>query len=99
MSEVSMTIRALMCFSAYVGSCVSKGYTGCCESGDCLGADTVQQSCYCDALCHRLGDCCDDIADVSCPAPGIYVPFGNHTHTSAALELILRYAVKTCQFA
>ena len=50
------------------GSCVSEGYIGCCESGDCRGGDLT--NCYCDELCHRIGDCCNDILDISCPAPG-----------------------------
>ena len=52
------------------GSCVSRGFTGCCESGDCSGGGFQRPFCYCDELCHHLGDCCDDIDEISCPDPG-----------------------------
>ena len=43
---------------------MAAGFTACCEAGDCRG---TPPTCYCDALCHSLGDCCDDI-DETCPA-------------------------------
>ena len=65
-----MTImhEALLTYYFIIGSCVSEGFTGCCESGDCRGGNLT--NCYCDELCHRIGDCCDDILNISCPVPG-----------------------------
>ena len=49
---------------------MDQGYTSCCQSGDCRGTLSFPD-CYCDELCHRVGDCCPDIADVNCSDPGI----------------------------
>ena len=68
---------------------MSEGYTGCCESGNCLGGEL--SSCYCDELCHRLGDCCDDILDIACPAPGRTRVFSS---VSTAVDLTLCEATK-----
>ena len=48
------------------GSCVAAGFSACCEDEDCRGSP---QSCFCDELCHGVGDCCDDIGK-TCLAPG-----------------------------
>ena len=32
----------------FIGSCMSKGYTGCCENGDCRGGEL--SDCCCDEL-------------------------------------------------
>ena len=53
------------------GSCVSEGYTGCCESGDCRGGELSR--CFCDEICYTLEDCCDDILDIACSPPGTYM--------------------------
>lgn len=54
-------------FSAYTGSCVDAGYKTCCVPSDadkyCHGHP---ESCFCDAICHLYGDCCDDINDIGC---------------------------------
>ena len=64
----NIPLPLFLTLSLCIGSCVSGGYTGCCESGDCRGGDL--SNCYCDELCHRIGDCCDDILTISCPVPG-----------------------------
>lgn len=49
-----------------IGSCTGQGYTGCCKPGvnkTCHGSDGT---CYCDQLCHKYGDCCDDIDELGC---------------------------------
>lgn len=65
-------LTKMQCIYKYIciGSCVSRGFTGCCESGDCTGGGFQQPFCYCDEICHHLDDCCDDIDEISCPDPG-----------------------------
>ena len=46
---------------------MAAGFTACCEGEDCQGSP---QTCFCDELCHGVGDCCQDIGDI-CPTPGI----------------------------
>ena len=64
-----MTLPATMCdsdssagvkCSGAPTQCELNGDTGCCISGCNAGG------CYCDAVCHSFGDCCDGI-DVTCP--------------------------------
>ena len=55
----NIIIMAYICHWYNAGSCVSEGYIGCCEDGDCRGGNVT--NCYCDELCHQIGDCCDDI--------------------------------------
>ena len=62
MSSRTPSLPSLLSLS--LGSCVNAGYTGCCECGDCRAEGLLP--CYCDRLCHILGDCCDDILDISC---------------------------------
>ena len=45
---------------------MAAGFPACCEGEDCRGSP---QTCYCDELCHSVGDCCEDINDI-CPTPG-----------------------------
>ena len=45
---------------------MAAGFSACCEDEDCRGSP---QTCYCDELCHSVGDCCEDIGDI-CPIPG-----------------------------
>ena len=55
-----------------VGSCVAAGFSACCEDEDCRGST---QTCFCDELCHVVGDCCEDI-DNTCPKPGtLYIRY------------------------
>ena len=46
------------------GSCAALGLDGCCMEGNCLGVGG--EDCYCDQVCHDLGDCCDDIEEIQC---------------------------------
>ena len=51
------------------GSCLSAGYTSCCEEGPCRGRDFVTggtASCTCDLICGELGTCCSDVV-LTCP--------------------------------
>ncbi len=43
------------------GSCELAGFSDCCTSS-CLA-----NGCYCDAVCHGFGDCCEDIQK-TCPS-------------------------------
>ena len=45
------------------GPCAALGLDGCCMEFSCLG---VGGGCYCDQVCHELGDCCDDIEEIQC---------------------------------
>ncbi len=42
-------------------ACQIAGHTGCCTSS-CNGG-----GCFCDAICHSFGDCCEGI-EVTCPS-------------------------------
>ena len=46
------------------GSCAALGLDGCCMEDNCLGVGG--EDCYCDQVCHDLGDCCDDIEEIQC---------------------------------
>ena len=49
------------------GSCVDAGYVGCCVNEYCgVTAENISYICFCDALCHKLGDCCYDISLIDC---------------------------------
>lgn len=53
-----------MCYHA--GSCVTSGFSGCCDPNihfTCHGSDNV---CYCDQVCYLFGDCCSDITVIGC---------------------------------
>ena len=49
-----------------LGSCVALnlGYSGCCKLS--LTHKCSHKGCYCDDHCHKLNDCCSDIADIGC---------------------------------
>ena len=53
------------------------GYSECCTEGKCDGTteSTPFGFCYCDALCHNLNDCCDDISAINCTKEGRSVAF------------------------
>ncbi len=48
-----------------VSICEQAGHSGCCVSGCNAGG------CYCDAVCHTFGDCCDGI-NSTCPQSESY---------------------------
>ena len=53
-----------------LGSCLALNlnYSGCCVFF--LTPPCKNNECYCDKNCHKLNDCCSDIADIGChPAP------------------------------
>ena len=68
---------------AGLGSCITAGYFDCCRAGDynnnisvpsgtifpCQGLDPVEGRgrCYCDFVCHKYLDCCEDIIRI-CPS-------------------------------
>ena len=62
-------------------SCLNQGYSECCVDGTCRSVDGT---CYCDQICHLLGDCCDDIADINCSPP------------SSEYSYIAKYTSLTC---
>ena len=49
------------------------GYHKCCIPGtdsiSCHGSDGI---CYCDKNCYSFGDCCQDIDQIGCTAPGMW---------------------------
>ena len=47
-------------------SCSEAGFTGCCTDGNCASAPSQASSCFCDALCYKYKDCCDDVNDIGC---------------------------------
>ena len=50
-----------------LGSCVDAAYDGCCVDENCgVTAQNTSFECFCDALCYKLGDCCEDIGLINC---------------------------------
>ena len=47
------------------GPCAALGFDGCCMEGTCFVL-AAGGFCFCDQICHRLGDCCDDIEEIQC---------------------------------
>ena len=49
-----------------LGSCLSLNlsYSGCCVLA--LSPPCKANKCFCDQICHMLGDCCSDISDIDC---------------------------------
>ena len=39
-------------------------YSGCCVWG--VSPPCSNNECFCDVVCHKLNDCCIDIADIGC---------------------------------
>ena len=69
-----MTTFTVYCSSVCTGSCVLRGFRGCCvsDSEPCVGAcSTNSHVCYCDQVCHRLVDCCPDILEIGCFSGGL----------------------------
>ena len=65
--HTKITLPAGMKIINSLGSCVDAAYVGCCVAGDCeVFAQDFPVSCFCDAFCYIIGDCCDDIALISC---------------------------------
>ena len=49
------------------GSCVDAGFSDCCVGDDCeVFSPSFPSSCFCDALCNKYRDCCDDVSDTGC---------------------------------
>ena len=50
------------------GSCVDAGFSGCCEGDNCevFPSSNFSFSCFCDVMCFKYGDCCDDISITGC---------------------------------
>ena len=44
-------------------------YSGCCVPS--LSQTCWNYGCYCDQICHTVGDCCSDVADIGCHPPTI----------------------------
>ena len=61
-----------------IGSCLSLNlsYSGCCVWS--FAVPCSNYGCFCDIDCHKLGDCCSDIADIGCNPVSSF----SHTHTS-----------------
>ena len=50
----------------YIGSCLALNlnYSGCCDPF--LSPLCSNNGCYCDQVCHIVGDCCSDVGDIGC---------------------------------
>ena len=61
--------------SVCTGSCVIRGFSGCCIDFDfdsCVGGcSTNGRVCYCDQVCHQIGDCCPDVLEIGCLPSGL----------------------------
>ena len=56
------------------------GFDGCCTDGNCKTVEEIPFfSCFCDALCYRFDDCCDDIALISCFPENGMMPDNSHS--------------------
>ena len=54
-------------FSGYEKvNCTVAGFTECCTSGDCNSAPFHPSKCFCDSLCYKFNDCCEDVALIGC---------------------------------
>ena len=62
-----LTLHKLHIIIIIIGSCVELVGVigGCCESS------CSAQGCYCDQVCYQFNDCCPDIEDIGCQAPGM----------------------------
>ena len=61
-------IADIGCVAQQESSCVTAGFSGgCCSSSEvsCEGTGG-STSCYCDQFCYQVGDCCNDIKNISC---------------------------------
>ncbi len=59
-----------MLYIHIVTTCAEAGYlNGCCIPGN-TNCFVPGISCYCDINCHMADDCCSDIEDIGCFAPG-----------------------------
>ena len=47
-------------------SCVEGEFTEYCTDGNCVSAPFHLFQCFCDALCFKFDDCCDDADDIGC---------------------------------
>ena len=76
------------------GSCVSAGFTSCCDSSSPISCRIPSGDfiCYCDQACYSANDCCFDIQDVAC-FPGefacIIISFEHALRYIAAARLFL----------
>ena len=47
-------------------TCADAGITECCTGGNCNSAPLHPFSCFCDALCYKYDDCCEDAGLIGC---------------------------------
>ena len=53
--------------------CAAVGYTKCCSNRNCILDQFPFYKCFCDAICYKFDDCCEDIAQLGCLVQnGIY---------------------------
>ena len=46
--------------------CVAAGFTDCCTNGHCTSSLSSFFSCFCDSLCYKFDDCCEDVTQIGC---------------------------------
>ena len=46
--------------------CLALGFTECCSNQNCTASPFYPYKCFCDALCYKFDDCCDDVAQMGC---------------------------------
>ena len=68
-------------FAPIGDSCVARNFTGCCTGDidyytdgvdytDGIGCTSANGTCHCDETCYPNRDCCADIKEINCFAPG-----------------------------
>ncbi|CAI8018605.1 Proprotein convertase subtilisin/kexin type 6 [Geodia barretti] len=55
--------------------CTKAGFKECCTNGNCAASPLEPSSCFCDTLCYKFKDCCDDIAEIGCPVENVTETF------------------------
>ena len=74
-TEKRMYVATAVCIvtmSFPTGSCVNAGFTSCCDPAN-ETAECGQGECFCDQMCHTLGDCCFDIEAINCFPRKLYI--------------------------
>ena len=58
----------------WIDSCVAllgNNTKRCCSIGDTNNVTCQANACYCDVMCYKYDDCCEDILSISCYSPGM----------------------------
>ena len=72
-------------------TCAAAGFTsGCCsESGNKCYISAGK--CWCDASCHRFGNCCPDISSIGCAKCKSVVPVATSSNTQLLVIFVLQF--------